>query len=146
MRWGGSCVCILMACADASEADQVGRQLLKLNSGCLVTYRRAQDLMYNAPMGKVALVILGTNESSSTLGRILKWLRKRWPNCPLTVVGDNGGGEQELTARIGGALYLTRPVRAQQWSELLAHVLRLDDREVYIEGDRDLAARPTHDD
>ncbi len=146
MRWGGSCVCILMACADASEADQVGRQLLKLNSGCLVTYRRAQDLMYNAPMGKVALVILGTNESSSTLGRILKWLRKRWPNCPLTVVGDNGGGEQELTARMGGALYLTRPVRAQQWSELLSHVLRLDDREVHIEGHRDLAARPTRDD
>ncbi len=115
--------CIVMACTDMSEADQVGRQLLKFNSGCLVTYRRAEDLMYNAPAGKVALLILATNDEPPLLRRVLWWLKRRWPKCPVTVVGNEGCGEHEMVAREGGANYLLRPVAPQQWSALLHDVL-----------------------
>ncbi len=115
--------CIVMVCASVSEADHVGKQLSELNMGCLVTYRRAEDLMYNAPTGKVVLVILATADSSPVMGRTLQWLRRRWPRCPVTVIGDEGGGEREITARSGGASYLARPVTAEQWSAMLGHAL-----------------------
>ena len=124
MRLSASRVCILMVCTDMGEADQVGRQLSELNNGFLITYRRAEDLMLNAPVGKVALVILATKENSPAgLSRTLKWLKNRWPGCPVTVVGTQGGGKEELAARSGGAFFLTRPVDPQQWSALLDHVL-----------------------
>lgn len=117
------CLCIVMACTDMSEAELVSRQLLQLNNGCLVTYRRAEDMLFNAPTGKVALIILATADAPVIVGRTLKWLRRRWPRCPITVVGDAGGGELEMTARKGAACYLTRPVNAEQWTALLAHAL-----------------------
>ena len=123
LRPGGRGVCIVMACADMSEAGQVSRQLLEFNAACLVTYRRAEDLMHNAPSGKVALVILSTQDQPPMIRRTLRWLRLRWPKCPVTVVGDAGSGEHEMTARKGGASYLVRPVRPQQWSALLRHAL-----------------------
>ena len=116
-------LCIVLVCTDSSEADQVGRQLLEMNTGCLVTYRRVEDLMYNAPTGKVALVILATDDEPVVFSRILKWLRRVWSSCPVTVVGDVGGGKHEMAARIGGAYYLTRPVTPQQWLDVLSHVL-----------------------
>ena len=116
-------LCIVMACTDMQEADLVGRRLLELNSACLVTYRRAEDLMYNLPTGRVALFILATADTPAVIGRTLKWLRHRWPRSPITVVGDVGGGEQEIAARQGGAYYLTRPVSPQQWDGILAHAL-----------------------
>ncbi|MFB3891769.1 MAG: hypothetical protein ACE15C_07070 [Phycisphaerae bacterium] len=106
-----------------SEADQVGRQLSELNTGCLVTYRRIEDLAQNAPAGKVALIVLATDDEPAVTGRTLKWLRHRWPRCPVTVVGDTGCGEHEMAAREGGACYLTRPVRCEEWAALLTHVL-----------------------
>ena len=121
-------LCIVMACADMSEADTVGRQLLELNSGCLVTYRKAEDLIYNTPAGKVALVILATEDTAVVIGRTLKWLRHRWPRCPIVVVGDSGGGQHEIVAREGAATYLTRPVSQQQWNAILAHALELPQR------------------
>lgn len=116
-------VCVVMACSDMKEADQVGRQLSQYNTGCLVTYFRAQDLMLNAPSGKVALVILATNDSPAVLQRTLSWLRHRWPRCPITVVGDVGCGEHEMVARSGGATFLTRPVSPGQWQAILANAL-----------------------
>jgi DNA-binding NtrC family response regulator len=112
-----------MVCADMSEADQISRQLEQLDGGYLVTYRRAEDLVHNSPAGRVALVILATNDSAVVLGRTLKWLRRRWPRCPITVVGDRGGGETELAARKEAACYLTRPVDPEQWRALLVHAL-----------------------
>ena len=112
-----------MACSDMSEADQVGRQLLEQNTGCLVTYLRAEDMLLNAPAGRVALVILATDDSAETLSRTLSWLHRRWPRCPITVVGDTGCGEYELAAREGGATYLTRPVSPEAWSAILTHAL-----------------------
>jgi hypothetical protein len=106
-----------------SEADQIGRQLEQLDGGYLVTYRRAEDLVRNSPVGKVALVILATQDGPAVLGRTLKWLRRRWPKCPVTVVGDRGGGETELAARKEAACYLTRPVGPEQWRALLVHAL-----------------------
>jgi len=117
------CPCIVLTCTDMREADEVGRQLLELNNGCLVTYRRAEDLMSNAPAGRVALVILATSDSPEVICRTLKWLRRRWPRVPITVVGDVGGGELELAARKEAACYLTRPVDAQQWRAILGHAL-----------------------
>lgn len=114
---------IVMVCSDLSEADQVSRQLSESNSGCLVTYQRVQDLIGNAPHGKVALIILATNDLPAVVARTLRWLRQHWPRCPLTVVGDVGCGEHEMAAREGGACYLTRPIAPEQWTALLSHVL-----------------------
>lgn len=116
-------LCIVMACADMSEADAVGRQLLELNSGCLVTYRTAEDLVHNAPAGRVAMVILATADTVEVIGKTLIWLRRRWPHCPITVVGDQGGGKLEMIARKTAANFLTRPVSPGQWKGLLSHVL-----------------------
>ncbi len=125
-------LCIVMACTDMSEADTVGRELLELNSGCLVTYRKAEDLIHNAPAAKVALVILATTDTAVVIGRTLKWLKRRWPRCPVTVIGDNGGGQHEMVARQGAANFLTRPVGPQQWNAILAHALGLSQRTVEI--------------
>ena len=117
------CLCIVMVCTDMSEAELVSRQLSELNSGCLVTYRRAEDLICNAPAGRVALIILATSDAPAAIGRTLKWLRRRRPHCPITVIGDRGAGELEMTARKGAACYLTRPVSPEQWTAVLTHVL-----------------------
>ena len=55
LRPAGRCVCVVMACTDMSEAELVGRQLLEVNSACLVTYLRAEDVKTNLPAGKVFL-------------------------------------------------------------------------------------------
>jgi len=105
------------------EAEQVVRQLVKFDNGCLVTYRRVEDLKLNAPTGRVALVILSNAGSPSGIRRTLRWLRHRWPRCPITIVGNAGCGEDEMAAREGGALFLTRPVGQEQWAAILNHVL-----------------------
>lgn len=123
VRPASHALCIVMVCADLSEADQVSRQLSELNTGCLVTYRRVEDLTLNAPTGKVALVILSAQDDPVVMARTLRWLRHRWPRCSVTVVGDAGSTEQELVAREGGAYFLARPVVPEQWAALLGHVL-----------------------
>lgn len=115
--------CIVMVCADMCQADIVGRQLSEVNSAYLVTYRRVEDLVCNAPTGRVALVILDTRGNPTDLARTLKWIGHRWPRCPVTVVGATGGGEEELAARTGGAFFLTRPVAPQQWADLFESIL-----------------------
>ena len=139
LRPAGARVCIVMACTDMSEADLIGQTLLELNMGCLVTYRRAEDLMYNAPAGRVALVILATRDEPAMMRRTLRWLRHRWPQSPVTVVGDEGCGDHEMVAREGGANYLARPVASQQWLGLLCHALG-DVRQLSEEG---AAQRPS---
>jgi DNA-binding NtrC family response regulator len=116
-------LCVLMACEDAAEAVQVGEQLLKVNKGSLVTYRRAADVLTNSPAGRVVLIVLAESGDPETLGRNLAWMRHRWPRCPIAVIGDEGGGEMEMAARRGGANYLTRPVRPEEWAALIEHVL-----------------------
>jgi FixJ family two-component response regulator len=112
---------VVMACSDMQEADEVGRCLSDLKTGCLITYLKAEDLALNAPSGTVALVILATDDSSVVLGKTLDWLRHRWPRCPITVVGDVGCGEHEMAAREGGATFLTRPVSPGHWLAILSH-------------------------
>lgn len=121
-------LCIVMACDSADEAAEVGRLIWQVNTGSLITYRRAEDLMFNSPSGKVALVILATGDSPQVIGRILSWLRHRWPRCPVAVIGNAGGGELEMTARTGGASYLARPVSPDQWAAMIQHVLNVPDR------------------
>ena len=116
-------MCVVMACSDTDEARQVAELLEELNTGCLVTYSRVEDMLQNPPVGKVALFILATDESPAVVSRTLVWLRQHWPKCPLTVVGDDGCGLQELTARQAGASFVTRPVNSQQWMAILSHAL-----------------------
>jgi len=111
-----------MVCAD-DEAEQIGRQLPEVNANCLITYRRMEDLVFNAPTGKVALVILAANDDPAVTQRTLKWLRHRWHGCPITVVSGAGGEEHEMAARKGGAMYLASPVEPKQWSAMVSHVL-----------------------
>lgn len=116
-------LCVLMACVDAAEASQVGMQLLKVNKGSLVTYHKVEDVLTNTPAGRVVLIILATGDDPERVGRNLAWMRHRWPQCPIAVIGDEGGGEMEMAARTGGASYLTRPVRPEEWAALVEHVL-----------------------
>ena len=122
MRLAKETVCIVVVCAD-DEADQISRQLPEVNARCLITYRRVEDLVFNAPTGEVALVILAANDDPATTQRTLKWLRHRWPGCPISVVSQTGGEEHEMSARKGGAMYLTRPVEPKQWSAMVSEVL-----------------------
>lgn len=121
-------LCVLMTCADVSEADQVGKLLLQVDSGSLVTYSRSEDVLSNQPTGKVALIVLANHESPARLRRLLAWLRNRWPRCPVTVLGDAGCGETEMAAREGGACYLTRPVPEDHWAAVLSGALGLATR------------------
>lgn len=116
-------MCVVMVCSDMQEADQVGHCLQELNTGYLVTYCKAEDLLRNAPSGMVALVIVATDDSPPVLRGALHWLRRRWPGCPITMVGDAGYGDHEMIAREGGATFLTRPVSPEQWAAILLHAL-----------------------
>ena len=112
-------VCIVMVCADMSEAEQVGRMLLQYNNACLITYRRVRDLVDSKPSGQVALIILATDHEPYPLARMLSWLRNLWPDSLLVVVGNEGSGQHEVAARSNGAIYFTRPVQAHEWSSVL---------------------------
>jgi len=123
MRSKTDCLCIVMVCDDLTEAATVGQELSKLNNGTLVAYRTVRDLALNGPAGRVALVILATNDTPAIIRQTLGWLRGHWPRCPVTVVGQSGGGDHEMAAREGGACYLTRPVAPEQWAAILTHLL-----------------------
>jgi len=111
-----------MSCTEESEASQVSQALLQQKTGVLITYRSAQDLLHNAPAGAVAMVILAGRECPEETGRVLHWLRHRQPHCPVAVIADVGAGEDEITARAGGAIFMARPVLNEQWLALLSGV------------------------
>jgi DNA-binding NtrC family response regulator len=108
-----------MSCTEESEVYRVGHALLKQKTGVLITYRSATDLIQNAPNGSVAMVILAGRECPTEMRAAFDWLKRRHPHCPVAVVADTGAGEQELAARSGGAIFMTRPVDDEQWSALL---------------------------
>ena len=112
-----------MVCENLGEAAEVGKLLTKVNTGSLITYRRVADVLLNAPASRIALIILANSDSPVTVGMTLKRMRRRWPNCPIVVVGDEGAGEFEMSARIEGASYLVRPVSSTQWASMIEHVL-----------------------
>ena len=119
-------LCIVMACEDLSEAVRVGQAISQLNTGTLVTYRKAQDVLANYPAGRVALIILASSDDPQLVGKTLAWMKRRWPQCAITVIGDEGSGPLELAARTGGATYLTRPVSPDQWAAIVHHALKGD--------------------
>ena len=121
-------LCIVVACEDAAEAARLGSLISQVHSGTLVTYRKAEDILLNAPAGRVALIILATDDDPARLGKTLSWLRRRWHRCPVTVVGTEGNVEQETAARMEGATYLTRPAGPEQWASLVQHVLNMQGR------------------
>lgn len=112
----------VMVCADVREVDRVGRQLTEVNTGCLVTYRRVEDMRAYPPAGRITTVILATEDPPDRIREALRWLRRRWPRSVIAVIGRKGCGVEEMVAREGGAAYLTRPVPLGQWRAVLAHV------------------------
>lgn len=124
LRLSGRKPCVAMACTDESEARQMAQALSKLNTGVLITYRSAADLIRNAPRGAVSMVILAGRERPTEMRTALACLRRRHPYCPVAVIADTGAGEEELAARIGGAIFMTRPVEQEPWSALLAAASR----------------------
>lgn len=118
--------CVVIVDAHWQEVEQISRLLagLQTNTGSLVTYRRMVDLIHSPPpSGHVAMVVLASDDPPEVLTRALHWLRNRYLRSAMVVVGDDGCGERELAARIGGANYLTRPIHSGQWSGLLSHAL-----------------------
>ena len=120
--------CPLSVCDEAAEAARLGSQISKVHSGTLVTYRKAEDILLNAPAGRVVLIILAADDDPARLGKTLSWMRRRWHRCPVTVVGTEGNVEQETAARMEGATYLTRPVGPEEWVSLVQHVLNMHGR------------------
>ena len=114
---------IVMICKSDAEIKQVSELLLQVNRATLITYYRLEDLVLNRPNGEVVLFILADGDEVETLNKMLEWLRYRWPQSRLAVVGNQGGGEVEITARKGGAYFLTRPVSRWEWEALLDHLL-----------------------
>ena len=114
---------IVMICKSDAEIKQVSELLLQVNRATLIAYYRLEDLVLNRPNGEVALFILADGDELETLNKMLEWLRYRWPRSRLAVVGNQGGGEVEITARKGGAYFLTRPVSRWEWEALLDHLL-----------------------
>jgi DNA-binding NtrC family response regulator len=110
-----------MVCVDADEASLVGQELLQVNSGALLTYRKVEDILLTAPAGRVVLIIMAGNEAPVAVDKALNTMRHRWPRSPVVVIGEPGDRELELAARRGGASYLVRPVRAQEWTALVQH-------------------------
>jgi len=117
-----------MTCDDAAEAEQVGALVSQVNNGVLLTYRKAQDVLLNRPAGRVVLIILATAEEPDAIAGTLAWMRRRWPHCPVAVIGDQGGGELEIAARAGGAIFLTRPIDPEAWEAMVHHVLTMGGR------------------
>ena len=115
---------IVMICKSDAEIKQVSELLLQVNRATLIAYYRLEDLVLNRPNGEVALFILADGDELETLNKMLEWLRYRWPRSRLAVVGNQGGGEVEITARKGGAYFLTRPVSRWEWEALLHHLLK----------------------
>ena len=113
--------CAVLVSARTSDAVQVDRALLKLNTGSIVAYHRLADLLDNPPVGRVVLTIVATQDPPGEIRRALCCLRHRWPRSPLVVVSDQGCGEHEMAARECGANYLVRPIASQQWLSLLGH-------------------------
>jgi len=113
--------CAIALCARAGEVDRLGRLITTVNNGSLISYRRWEDFICNPPRSAIGMFVVGADEAPADLLQALHWLRERYPRHLIVVVGDEGGGEQEMTARRGGASYVTRPVPAETWWQLLSH-------------------------
>ena len=110
---------IVMLCAELSDAGPMARSLGKLNSGSLLAYDRPEQLRLNPPVGEVALFVIVDRESLESTAGTLRWLGRHWPRTARVVVGETGSGRQELTARMGGAIYLVYPAPHEQWQSLV---------------------------
>ncbi len=123
-------LCIVVACDDPAEAAQIGQQISQVHTGTLVTYRRPEDILLNPPAGRLVWIVLAAGKDPATIGKTVAWMRRRWPRCPLTVIGEAGSRAMEVAARSGGATYLTRPVSAEAWAGLVRHMLAMHGRDV----------------
>ena len=126
---GGVCIVI---CARSDEADQIGQRLSHLDSGCLLAYERIRDMVRNAPVGDVDLVVLATDTGPRTLRKTLLWIKRRWRGCVCVVVSNNTRRVTEMAAREHGALYLHGPVYPEQWDGVLRGVEQLREAKLTI--------------
>lgn len=116
-------LCVLLTCDKPAEAGWARAAVSQVNNTILATYRKSKEILASRPVGRTALVILAAAEEADAVRRTLSWLRRRWPSCPVAVVGEAGSVEMELTARIGGASFLPRPVDPGVWMSIIHHAL-----------------------
>jgi DNA-binding NtrC family response regulator len=121
-------LCVLLTCDRPAEADLARLAVSQVNNTILATYRKSKEILASRPVGRAALVILAAAEEAHAVRRTLSWLRHGWPRCPVAVVGEAGSVEMELTARIGGASFLPRPVDPGAWTSIIHHALAKADR------------------
>ena len=110
---------IVMVCAELSDAAPIASSLEKLNTGSLLTYSRQAELRLNPPVGEISLFVLVDREFLEATTDTLQWLGRYWPGTATVVVGASGSGGQEMTARMGGAIYIVYPAYGQQWLSLV---------------------------
>jgi len=117
---------IVTVCAEelSNEVEPLGLMLGELNTGSLVTYSRTAELKLYPPVGEIALFVLAGGDSPELTGAMLQWLGRYWPGTATVVIGHTGCVRQELQARMGGAIYLVRPVPRRQWQSLVRLALR----------------------
>jgi hypothetical protein len=116
-------VCVVLLSPFPQERDRIGEMVAR-GSGSLLSYERVEQLAWNEPVGRVAMVILATRETPESLGRVLSFVRRRWPRTTTVVVADEGSGDVERAARGRGALFFTRPVGGQLWLDMVQHTLQ----------------------
>src|ERR1035437_9159878 len=75
--------------------------------------------------GRLALAIMAGEDDPADMQWTLHWLRHRWPGCPITVVSNAGGLENEMVARQGGAFYLTSDEASLLLPHMISHALRV---------------------
>ncbi|MCP4375683.1 MAG: hypothetical protein GY794_05850 [bacterium] len=111
---------IVMVCDELSDTELIARPLKKLNTGSLLIYDSQRQLRLNTPIGAIAMFVLVDRELPETATEdTLRWLSRRWPHTAKVVVGETGSGRQELTARMGGAIYLVHRAPARDWNSLV---------------------------
>jgi hypothetical protein len=95
-----------------------------VNIGSIVVYHRLVDLLHAPPRGEdLGLIVLGDQIEPAALVRTLRWLARQYPLATLAVLADTGSGACEVAARLGGAVFLTRPYQQPDWSDLLGHTV-----------------------
>ena len=121
---------IVTVCAELSDVEPIVSSLQKLNTGSLLTYDCQAQLRLNPPIGEIALFVLVDREflESESTADALRWLGRYWPHTVKVVVGKTGSGRQELTARMGGAIYLVYPAPRGQWQSLVQLAVKRTNR------------------
>ncbi len=117
--------CVVLVARDDGLSEDIRRAFARqVKTGRLVTYRRAEQLLRSMPQAEVALAILAGPPEPAELARTLRRLREALPRAVLAAVGTSGAGQEERTAREGGALFFTSSIPRPHLRDLLKNAVR----------------------